>query len=346
MNRLIAVAFAAFVVTISTIAAQAQTADEFFRNRKEITILVGSVPGGSYDAYSRAAGRYMSKYLPGNPNFVINNMPGGGGICAANFLYNVAPKDGSVIMIMARSLPTAPLLYGEESKAQFDTVKFNWIGSMVKEMGMGAVSNRSPAKTLEDMKKHEVVLGASGIETDPAMFARMFNYLYGTKFKVIAGYQGQAEVLGAVEKGELHGLFLSGWSGTGRAFVKDHIASSQWTIFVQMGLEKDPEFPNIPTIMDVIKDPKDHAALNFLFSRQILGEPFAAPPDMAADRVAMLRRAFQQALEDKALWDEMDRQRFLLSPVFGEEAQRIMGELMATPPDVIERAKALVKIGL
>jgi tripartite-type tricarboxylate transporter receptor subunit TctC len=327
-------------------AAFAQSAEAFYSSRGDMTLLVGSAAGGSYDSYARAAGRYLSKYLPGHPTFITNNMPGGGGIRAANYLYNVAPKDGSVISIVARALPTAPLLYGEESKAQFEATKFNWLGSLVKEMGMGAISLKAPATTLEDMRKTEIILGASGPESDPAMYARLFNYLYGTKFKVISAYPGQIEVLNAVEKGEVHGLFLSGWSGSGRAFVKDKVAKGEWKTFVQMSLEKDPEHADTPTIMEVITNPQDQAVLRFLFGRQILGQPFAAPPGVPADRVAMLREAFRKAVDDPGMRDELERQRFSLSPVYGEEAEKIMGELYATPPEVIKRAQTLVKSGL
>lgn len=315
------------------------------RQGQDMTVLVGSAAGGSYDSYARAAGRFMSKNLPGNPTFIINNMPGGGGMRAANYLYNAAPKDGTVIAIIARALPTAPMLYGEASKAQFEATKFNWLGSLVKEMGMGAISLKAPATTLADMRKTEIVLGASGPESDGAMYARLFNYLYGTKFKVIAAYPGQIETMNAVEKGEVHGLFLSGWSGSGRAFVKDRVAAGEWATFVQMGLEKDPEHADTPTIMEVITDPQDQAVLRFLFGRQILGQPFAAPPGVPADRVALLREAFRKAVDDPAMREELEKQRFALSPVYGEDAQRIMGELYATPPEVIKRAQMLVKVG-
>lgn len=346
-GRFIAVGFATFCGLLSTSGvALAQSAEAFYTSRQNMTLLVGSAAGGSYDVYARAASRFFSKYLPGHPTFVTNNMPGGGGMRAANYLYNVAPKDGSVIAIIARALPTAPMLYGEASKAQFEATKFNWLGSLVKEMGMGAVSLKAPATTLADMRNTEIVLGASGPESDGAMYARLFNYLLGTKFKVIAAYPGQTETLSAVEKGEVHGLFLSGWSGSGRAFVKDKVAAGEWKTFVQMSLEKDPEHADTPTIMEVITDPQDQAVLRFLFGRQILGQPFAAPPGLPADRVAMLRDAFRKAVDDPGMREELERQRFSLSPVYGEDAQKIMGELYATPPEVIKRAQMLVKAGL
>lgn len=324
--------------------AFSQSAEQFYKAQKSMTIVVGSAAGGSYDTYARVMGKFLSANLPGNPNFVTNNMPGGGGMRAANYLYNVAPKDGSAMMIMARAIPTAPLLYGAESQAQFDAVKFTWIGSLVKEMGMGVVDNKSPATTLGEMKKTEITMGVSGLEGDPAMFSRLFNSLYGTKLKNIAGYQGQPETLNAVEKGEVHGLFLSGWSGSGRAYVKDKVAKGDWKIFVQMGLEKDPDYPDIPTVMDVIDNPKDKEVLKFLFGRQVLGQPFTAPPNVPADRAAMLRAAFRKSVDDPAMRAELERQRFALSPVYGEDALKIITELYATPPEVVEGAQKLVRI--
>jgi tripartite-type tricarboxylate transporter receptor subunit TctC len=346
MARSSALKTCAFALAATAFAAPAfaQSADQFYKTQKHLTILVGSAAGGSYDIYARVMGKFLSMNLPGNPTFVTNNMPGGGGMRAANFLYNAAPKDGSTMMIMARAIPTAPLLYGEDSKSQFDATKFTWLGSLVKEMGMGVVSKTAPATTLDRMKTIEITMGVSGIEGDPAMYARLFNSLYGTKFKNITGYQGQPETLNAIEKGEVHGIFLSGWSGQGRAFVKDRVAEGKWTIFVQMGLEKDSDYPDVPTVMDVIKNPKDREVLRFLFGRQVLGEPFTAPPNIPADRAAMLRAAFRKSVDDPAMRAELDRQRYSLSPIYGEDAERIIKELYATPAEVVEGARNLVRI--
>lgn len=335
---LIAAAFA-----LAPVAASAQSADAFYKSKSEMSIIISSAPGGSYDVYGRMITRHMSKYIPGSPTIVSNNMPGAGGMRAANYLYEVAPKDGSVISIMDRGIVTAPLLYGEESKAQFEATKFNWLGSAVIEMGMGAISLKAPAITLEDMKKTEVVFGASGPETDPAMYARLFNKLYGTKIKVIAAYPGQTEVLQAVEKGELHGLFLSGWSGAGRAYVKDKVKRGEWKIFVQMTSRKDEEHAEAPSVFDVIPGEQNKQILTLLFERQILGRPFVAPPGVPADRVKLLRDAFKLALEDKQLLAEADKQKYAISPVFGEEAQEIVARIYATSNETIKATQDLLK---
>ena len=151
-------------------AAQAQTAEEFYRGKRELNLITSSAVGGGYDQYSRLVARHMTKYLPGNPTIIVQNMLGGGGIRAANYIYNVAPKDGTVYRLIDRGMPTAPLLYGEKSQARFDAVKFSWIGSLMRETGMGVLSARSVVNTIDDAKRHEIFFGTTGPETDPAMF--------------------------------------------------------------------------------------------------------------------------------------------------------------------------------
>ena len=240
--------------------AQAQPAEEFFRSKKELNLITSSSAGGGYDQYSRLVARHMSKYLPGNPNIIVQNMVGGGGIRAANYIYNVAPKDGTVFCLIDRGMPTAPLLYGEKSQARFDAVKFSWIGSIMRETGMGVLSGRSVVKTIEDAKKHEIFFGTTGPETDPAMFVRLVNELLGTRIKAIHGYKGQPDEFQAAEKGELDGLFMSGWSGPGRAYVRDQMSRGQMRLLVQMAAEKDPQHQDTPTILDLVtaRRPPDH----------------------------------------------------------------------------------------
>ena len=185
--------------------AQAQSADDFYRGKRELNLITSSSVGGGYDQYSRLVARYMSKYLPGNPTIIVQNMVGGGGIRAANTIYNVAPKDGSVYCLIDRGMPTAPLLYGDKSQARFDAVRFSWIGSIMRETGMGVLAARSVVKSIEDAKRHEIFFGSTGPETDPAMFVRLVNELLRTRIKVIHGYKGQPEEFQAVEKGEIDG---------------------------------------------------------------------------------------------------------------------------------------------
>jgi tripartite-type tricarboxylate transporter receptor subunit TctC len=325
-------------------AAPAQPAEEFFRNKKELNIITSSSPGGGYDQYSRLVARYMSKYLPGNPNIIVQNMVGGGGIRAANYIYNVAPKDGSVFCLIDRGMPTAPLLYGDKSQARFDAVKFAWIGSIMRETGMGVLSGHSAVKNIEEAKQREIFFGTTGPETDPAMFVRLVNELIGTKIKAIHGYKGQPDEFQAAEKGELDGLFMSGWSGPGRAYVRDQMSRGQMRLMVQMAPEKDPQHLDTPTILELVSAPEDRQVIELVLGRMTLGRPFIAPPGIAADRLALLRTAFQRAVEDPELRADAERQKLSINPTWGAEAEEVIKRLYETPPQVVERTRKIVSV--
>jgi tripartite-type tricarboxylate transporter receptor subunit TctC len=322
----------------------AQPAAEFYAAKPQIRLIVSSTPGGGYDLIARLAARSLSANLPGNPQIVVQNMPGGGGITATNYLYNVAPKDGTVLGLIDRGMPTAELLYGKDSKAQYDIQKFNWIGSLSKEVGVGLVSQRAPARTLDDMKKREVVFGSNGPETDTAMYARLMNSLVGTKIKGVAGYPGQTEYYMAMSRGETDGMFMSGWSGPNRITALNDIAAGNVSYFVQMVAKPVPELGDTPTIMDIVKDPKDRLVVEILLSRLELGRPFLLPPGVPADRVAVLRQAFQKMTQDSELAAALDKGGIKIDPVSGEDAEATIIRLYKTPADVLERLQSIVRL--
>ena len=322
---------------------RAQPADEFFRGKKELNLITSSAVGGGYDSYSRLIAHHMSKYLPGNPTIVVQNILGGGGIRATNYIYNVAPRDGTVFALIDRGMPTAPLLYADKSQARFDAVRFSWIGSIMRETGMGVISTRAAAANIEDAKSHALFFGATGPETDPAMYARLVNDLLGTRIKVINGYKGQPEEFQAVEKGELDGLFMSGWSGPGRAYVRDQISKGQMRLLVQMAPARDPQHPDTPTLMDLVSSPQDRQIVALVMDRVALGRPVVAPPGLAADRLALLRAAFRQAIDDPELRAEAEKLRLAIDPTFGDEAQSVIERLYASPADVVERMRKIVQ---
>lgn len=214
------------------------------RAAKDMIIITSSPPGGGYDAYSRLLGRHLKKHLPGHPNINVNNMPGGAGIRAANYLYNIAPKDGSTMALLDRAVATAPLLYGDESKAQFDATKFSWIGSVMRETGMVVVSTRDTAKTIQDATRTDVVVGSTGPEQDTSMYPRLLNELIGTRFKLVFGYAGQPEIFHAIERNELEGLFMSGWSGNGRAYVREQMSRGNMRLLLQISAQPDSMHPD------------------------------------------------------------------------------------------------------
>src|SRR5262245_11137009 len=324
--------------------ATAQPAEEFFRGKRALIFITSSNLAGGYDSYSRLLARYLTKYLPGNPRYVVQNMLGGGGIRAANFLYNVAPKDGSVIALIDRGMPTAPLIYGEKSQARFEAVKFSWVGSLMRETGMGVLTERSRVKTIEDAKVHQIHFGATGPETDPAMYARLVNELVSTKIRVINGYKGQPEEFQAAERGELDGLFMSGWSGPGRAYVRDKIGRGEMRLLVQMSPTRDPDHKETPTLLDLVSSTADLAIVELQLDRVAIGRPVIGPPDVPADRVAMLRVAFNMAVADPEFLKEAALQRLAIDPMNGADAEQLINRLYRTPVAVLERMRKIVQV--
>ena len=292
----------------------------------------------------RLAARYFSKYLPGDPQIVVQNMPGGGGITATNFLSAVAPKDGTTLGHIDRGMATTALLYGHNTQAQFDATKINWLGSISREVGVGLVSKNSPVKTLAEMRTREIMIGTNGPETDSAMYARLSNSLLGTKFKVVFGYPGQVEYYMALTRGEVDGIFMTGWSGPNRMTAIKDIEHGDLGFFVQMASSRHPDAPDTPTMRELVSDPKDLQIMDILLSRLDLGRPFVVPPGVPADRVALLRKAFDQAAADPDLQAEAQKIGIKIDAISGVDAQAIIARLYTTPEDVRARMQSIVQI--
>ena len=338
LRSAVIIAGATFATTALAQTAGAQ------RQPRDMVIITSSTPGGGYDAYSRMFARHMPKHLPGNPTIIVNNMPGGAGIRAANYLYNIAPKDGSTIALLDRAIPTAPLLYGEDSKAQFEATKFNQIGSVMRETGMVVLSSSSPVNSIEDARKHEIIVGSQGPEQDTAMYPRLLNQLIGTKFKIIYGYHGQPDIFHAVEKNELQGLFMSGWSGNGRAYVLDRMSKGEMKLLMQIAAERDPRHKETPTVLEAVTSAEDKRIIELLLSRLSLGRPFMAPPGVPAERVQNLRTAFRKSLEDPELIAEAEKSRLAIDPIWGEEAQEMLARVYTMDKAVIDRIRGIIKL--
>lgn len=322
-------------------AAVSQPAADFYRSQKTLTMIVSSSAGGGYDGYGRMFARYMSRYLPGNPAFVVNNMPGAGGARATSYLYNAAPRDGTVIGIVNCGAPTMPLLVGPGSAAKYDATKFSWVGNAQIDYGAAAVINKSPALSMEDAKKVEVIIGASGSDGDTALIPRMFNELFGTKFKVIAGYPGMVEAIIAMERGEVHGIMANGWGGpTTEAMVQLH-RTGRGRIIVQLALEPKPEMPGVPIPMDFVTRDEDRPILETVLSRSELGRPFFGPPGIPADRLTMLRDAFDKAAADPELRAEAQRTQLYVNPMTGAQSQAMVERIHATPEPILERVRKM-----
>jgi tripartite-type tricarboxylate transporter receptor subunit TctC len=214
----------------------------------------------------------------------------------------------------------------------------------MRETGMGVVAARSVVKTIEDAKRHEILFGSTGPETDPAMFVRLVNELLGTRLKAIHGYKGQPEEFQAIEKGELDGLFMSGWSGPGRAYVRDRMSRGELRLLVQMSPSRDPLHTETPAILELVGTPDARQIVQLVLDRMTLGRPVIGPPGIAADRLTLLRRAFHLAVEDPELKADAEKQRLALDPTPGDEAERVIKALYATPAGVVERTRKIVAV--
>jgi tripartite-type tricarboxylate transporter receptor subunit TctC len=334
MRRIVAGMIAAGLVAGFSIPAAAQ-ADRF--KGKTFEIIVGYDTGGGYDIYARALARHIGKHLPGNPTVIVKNMPGAQTRQAANYLYNIAPKDGTVIATVARGLPTEELL--GTGGIRFQSAKFNWIGSMNNEVSVGVAWHTSPVKTFADTKKREMIVGAIA---DSLLFAQVMNAVLDTKFKPITGYKSGAEIGLAMERGEVEGRM--GWSWSSIVSTNpEWISEGKIRNLVQFSTSKHSDLPNVPLVTELAENPDDRALLELIFSRQVIGRPFVAPPGLDAETVKVLRKAFDDTLQDPEFKAEMEKANLEVNPIGGEDVQKLIERLFKTPPAVIERTKQIIK---
>jgi tripartite-type tricarboxylate transporter receptor subunit TctC len=316
--------------------AQTAAADKF--KGKNFEIIVGYDTGGGYDIYARALARHIGRHLPGNPTVIVKNMPGAATRTAANFLYNIAPKDGTVIGTVARGLPTDELL--GSGGIRFESTKFNWIGSMNNEVSVGVAWHTSPVKTFEDTKNREMIVGAIA---DSLLFAQVMNAVLGTKFKMITGYKSGAEIGLAMQRGELEGRM--GWSWSSIVSMNpEWISEGKIRNLVQFSTAKHADLPNVPLVTELATSDEDRALLELVFSRQVIGRPFIAPPGLEPETVQILRKAFDDTMQDPVFKAEMEKANLEINPIPGKDVQELINRLFKTPAAVLERAKAIIPV--
>jgi predicted outer membrane repeat protein len=325
----------AATIAVWPASVRAQSADEFFRTAS-LSMYVGSGGGGGYDAIARLVARHITRYLPGNPSFVIRNMPAAAGVQSANFIYNSAPRDGSAILAAQNASLMLPLY--DSPVAHFDPRRFEWIGSTDKQQAVCVTWFTSPIKTLEDAQKREVPVAATGISAGPGIFPKILNALFGTKFKVISGYDTGSMRL-ALEKGEVEGLCGLAWQ-TYKAVSFDWIEARKLNVLLQMGLTKNAELPDVPLALDLLKDPDDRRLLELIVLAQEFGRPFLAPPGVPAERMTAYRRSFAAVLKDPEFRAESARQRMGIDPLDDREIETLLARAYAAPKPIRDRAAA------
>lgn len=344
MNKSLAFAsgvMALAVLTVSATATFGQSLESFYKDRK-IKYILGSAGGGGYDVYSRTVTKYMGKHIPGNPTFVIQNMPGAGGVVAANYLYNVSARDGSELGMTGRASAIEPLINPADKSTRFVATKFNWIGTPQQEIGILLVWQPSPIQTLDDLKKYELTVSSTGRAAATSVYPRLLNNMFGTKFKVIEGYKSSQEGLFAMEKGEVAGHSSGGSSAAFRNRVDPWVKEGKAKMLMQVSLEKDPAYPDVPLITEFATNDKERQIMELVLVQQVMGRPILAPPGIPADRVKALRDAFDATMTDADFLAEADKQKLEVNPVGGAQLNALLERVYATPKDVTDRVGELL----
>ncbi|TMJ74864.1 MAG: hypothetical protein E6G80_03630 [Alphaproteobacteria bacterium] len=328
----ISVIAAALAAAVATQAARSAGVEDFYKG-KTVSLLIGYSVGGGYDAYGRLVARHLGKHIPGNPSVVPQNMSGAGSLKAANYLYSVAAKDGSVIGTFSRSQGIAPLL----DKAEFDSTKFSWLGSVTDEVSLCVAGREAPVKTFSDLLVTPATFGGEGAGSDPNIFALLYRNVFGAKIKIVTGYPGTNEIQLAAERGEVDGLCGLSWS-TLKGRYPHWLKEKKANILVQAGIKRQPELPDIPSASELAKEPDQVRILNLLLIGQAMARPFAAPPGIPAERRAALIAAFERTTADPDFLAEAERLNFEVNPVTAEKLDALLAEAYATPKDVIAKA--------
>jgi tripartite-type tricarboxylate transporter receptor subunit TctC len=316
--------------------AAAESVADFYGGRN-VTMTIGYSVGGGYDTYARLLGKYIGNFLPGKPTITPQSMPGAGSLKAVNYLYGIAPKDGSTFGTFGRTMPEEPLL----GDASFDARKLTWLGSITSDVSLCVTWNTSPVKTFKDLVDKEARMGGQGAGSDPDVIASTIKNLFHSKLKLVTGYPGSNETALAMERGEIDGECGVSWS-TIQTRHPDWISGKKINILVQVALEKHPELPDVPLLLDLAPDDATRQVLKVIVASQVFARPFAAPPGLPPERTAALRQAFEQTVKDPQFLAEAKRMGLEVRPVSWQRMDQLLDELYKTPPDVLSKAKAAV----
>jgi len=331
---LMVVAFAALASI-----AKADSVADFYKGRS-ISMIIGYSVGGGYDAYARLLAHYIGRHIPGEPSIVPQQMTGAGSLRAANYIFSVAPKDGSVLGTFSRSMGIAPL-----RQAEFDSRKFTWLGSMTDDDTTCVTWNSSPIKTWSDFLSKPSKLGGLGADADPDIWASLYKNLFGAKAQLVSGYPGTNDVVLAMERAEVDGLCGLSWS-TIRTRHAEWLTGHSVNIIVQSALKKAPEIAAVPLTTDLVSNPEQLQIIRLLLVSQAMARPFAAPPELAADRKSALTAAFDATMRDADFLAEAQKLNFEIHPVSAPTIDSLLTEVYATPKDVLARAaKAISSAG-
>jgi tripartite-type tricarboxylate transporter receptor subunit TctC len=319
--------------------AQAQSLDAFF-TAQPFTIVVGYPPGAGYDMYARLIARHLGQHLPGTPKVIVQNMPGAGSLTAANYLYNIAKQDGSVIGTFSRGITMLPII--DSTGVRYETLKFNWVGSPSGEVSLAIAWHDSGISKFEDLRTRGMTAATSGPGSDGNIYGRVLNTILGTKIKTVMGYQGSAQSMLAIERKEVDGATSVSYAAIKTA-QRDWLVNKKVNLLVQHALKPNPELKGVPIILDFAQSEDDRRVLEIVFARQSIGYPYTAPPNVPADRLAAIRKAFQATLQDPEFLAATAKANLLVDGVTGEQVQTLLQNLYSMPPAIMERAKSAMQ---
>jgi tripartite-type tricarboxylate transporter receptor subunit TctC len=330
------IAFAAILSAFGCAGASAQPDEAFYRG-KTIDMVIGYPPGGSNDFYARAVARHIGRHIPGNPSVIPKNMPGGGSLVAANNLFNIAPKDGTVLGLIAATIPLEARLGAPNVK--FESGKFNWIGRVAAGVNIAFVWHTVPVKTIQDTFKREVVLGATGRSSTVAIYPSVLRNVIGAKFKLVMGYKSSTTAMLAMERGEVEGHSTS--LNIVESLHSDWIKDKKIAILVQYALKRHPDLPDVPLSWELGRTPEDKQILRIVANATEVGKMILAPPGLPAERVTLLRRAFDATVKDPEFLDELKKLQLEVGPMPGEELQSLVEEVDKVSPAIMDKVKAI-----
>ena len=322
---------------------QSASAQENFFAGKTIRIIVGTGSGGGYDGAARLTARYLGKYIPGNPSFVVENMPGASGIKATNFLYEAAPKDGTVLATVNNSMPVYQAI--SQPGVRFKAEELNWIGSLLQTATTISIWHTAGVKTIDEAKRKEVIMGATGAAGTKAAYPQLLNNTLGTKFKIVTGYEGGNTLRLAMERGEVQGDGSARWSSW-KSTKPDWVRDNKVIALVQIGLKKDEDLPHVPLLTELAQNEEQRKMFEFISQPIAMQQPFVGPPGIPAGRVILLRRAFYAMTRDPAFRKEVEQLDLELDPVSGEEMQKIVHAIVETPSDIVQKVQAATAVNM
>jgi tripartite-type tricarboxylate transporter receptor subunit TctC len=328
------------VLTVAALGEAVPAAAEDFYAGKTISISTHTGPGGGYDTYLRLLARHLPRHIPGRPSIVVVNMPGAGGLLAFNQAGRVAPRDGTYLTLVSQGL----LVHEATGQPgmQVSLRDFSWIGNLSQSNIVTVTWHATGVAAIEDAKLRDVTVGSTGAGSISVQIPNLLNALLGTRFRIIYGYKGGAEMNLAMARGELHGRGANTWASY-KASSPAEVRGGRFNVLMQIGLRKDPDLMHAPLLNDLVAgNPVYEPIARFMSLSLTITRPLAAPPGVPGDRVRLLRRAFDETMKDAAFLADAERGGSEIDPMGGEEVQQAVTQIMATPKDVVDRTQAVI----